>query len=272
MAGMTNLGSLILRGNSVSDLSPLVGLTVLERLELYNNSISNLSPLAGLTDLESLDLRGNSVSDLSPLARLTHLGELMVWENPLSDRSINTLIPFLHSRGVNVYYEELRWALDFAHFANGASITSDLVLVNVANHPIQPTLHFYDERGDPIAARSVVENTEGLGVREDGSLGVRTQMESLGELTISTHGRGELATGSVRVISNGPIGGVLRFDHPDIGVAGVGASQPVRDAIFPARRRLSGINTGAAIRNWGEEADRSDVPLEARRRPYWIRS
>ena len=58
-------------------------------------------------------------------------------------------------------------------------------------------------------------------------------MEPLGELTISTHGRGEVVSGSVKVVSEGPIGGVLRFDLPSIGVAGVGTSQPVRDAIFP---------------------------------------
>ena len=49
-------------------------------------------------------------------------------------------------------------------------------------------------------------------------------MEPLGELTVSTHGRGELVSGSVAVAAKGPIGGVLRFDLPDIGVAGVGAS------------------------------------------------
>ena len=61
-------------------------------------------------------------------------------------------------------------------------------------------------------------------------------------------------TGSVTIISEGPIGGVLRFDLPGIGVAGVGASQPVRDAIFPARRQADGISTAAAIHNLGEEA------------------
>ena len=55
--------------------------------------------------------------------------------------------------------------------------------------------------------------------------------------------------GSVRVVSDGPIGGVLRFDIPTIGVAGVGASEAVNAAIFPARRMANGINTGAAIRN-----------------------
>ena len=144
-------------------------------------------------------------------------------------------------------------ALDFAHFANGASITSSLVFVNVATHPIRPALYFYDKNGNPIDPESVVDLTEDLEVTEDGALSVRTEMEPLGELTISTHGQGEVVSGSVKVVSNGPIGGVLRFDLPGIGVAGVGASQPVRDAIFPARRQ-GGLSTAAAIHNPGEEA------------------
>ena len=180
--------------------------------------------------------------------------------------------------------------LDFAHFANGEGITSDLVFVNVETQPsgpaptpyqvaippIRPALYFYDKEGNPIAAESVVEITGGLEVRADGGLGVRTEMEPLGELTISTHGQGELVSGSVRVVSDGPIGGVLRFDLPGIGVAGVGASQPVRDALFPARRE-GDLSTAAAIRNLGEEAmevscqlmsggivlEEAEIPLEA---------
>ena len=146
------------------------------------------------------------------------------------------------------------FALDFAHFANGASITSSLVFVNVATHPIRPALYFYDKSGHLIDAESVVDVTGDLEVTEDGALTVQTEMEPLGELTISTHGRGEVVTGSVTVASDGPIGGVLRFDLPGIGVAGVGASQPVRDAIFPARLQAGGISTAAAIHNPGEEA------------------
>ena len=145
-------------------------------------------------------------------------------------------------------------ALDFAHFAKGAGITSALVLVNVAPHPIRPALYFYDKEGHPIDPESVVDLTEDLEITEDGSLTVRTEMEPLGELTISTHGRGELVTGSVKVASNGPIGGVLRFGLPDIGVAGVGAGLALTDAIFPARRQAGGISTAAAIHNLGEEA------------------
>ena len=84
-------------------------------------------------------------------------------------------------------------------------------------------------------------------------------------------------SGSVKVVSDGPIGGVLRFDLPDIGVAGVGTSQPVRDALFPARRQAGGISTAAAIHNTEEEAmgvscrlmkegavlEEVEIPLEA---------
>ena len=144
--------------------------------------------------------------------------------------------------------------LDFAHFANGAGIISEMVLVNVAPHPIRPALYFYDQEGNLIDPESVVDLTEDLEVTEDGALSVRTEMEPLGELTISTHGQGEVVSGSVKVVSNGPIGGVLRFDLPGIGVAGVGASQPTRDAIFPVRRQAGGINTAVAIHNPGERA------------------
>ena len=83
-------------------------------------------------------------------------------------------------------------ALDFAHFANGAGIISDLVFVNVATHPIRPALYFYDKEGNPIVAESVVDLTEDLEVTEDGGLSIWTEMAPLGELTISTHGQGEV--------------------------------------------------------------------------------
>ena len=78
-------------------------------------------------------------------------------------------------------------------------------------------------------------------------------IEGRGETTVSTNGEGDLVTGSVKVFSTGRVGGVLRFDISMIGVAGVGASEPVSDAIFPVRRMEGGINTGVAIRNLDAE-------------------
>ena len=147
--------------------------------------------------------------------------------------------------------------LDFAHFANGSSgggpsITSDMVLVNVSPYSIRPLVYFFDPAGDVIETETVVDVTGGLAVAEDGGLTVEAAIPILGELTISTHGRGKLRTGSVKVFTDGPAGGVLRFDLPYVGVAGVGPSRPVHDAVFPVRRVESGINTGAAIRNLGD--------------------
>ena len=96
-------------------------------------------------------------------------------------------------------------ALDFAHFAKGATITSEMVLVNAAPHPSRPAIYFYDTKGDPIPAESIVDVTGDLEVTEDGALTVRTEMESLEALTISTHGRGEPVSGSVTVLSDGTV-------------------------------------------------------------------
>ena len=175
-------------------------------------------------------------------------------------------------------------ALDFAHFANGTGITSEMVLVNVAPHPIRPAIYFYDRGGHLIDPESVVDVTVDLEVTEDGSLSVLTEMEPLGQLTISTHGQGELVSGSVKVLSDGPIGGGVRYGVPEIGVAGVGASPPVRDVLFPARRQEGGIRTATALHNLGEEAvgvrcrlmsggvalEEAEIPLEANGQASWF--
>ena len=145
-------------------------------------------------------------------------------------------------------------ALDFAHFAKGATITSEMVLVNAAPHPSRPAIYFYDTEGDPIPAESVVDLTGDLEVTEDGALTVWTEMEPLEALTISTHGRGKPVSGSVTVLSDGPLGGLVRYSVPEIGVAGVGASPPVSDALFPVRRQAGGIRTAAALHNLEAEA------------------
>ena len=189
-------------------------------------------------------------------------------------------------------------APDFAHFANGDGTTSDLVFVNVSTQrsrpaptpfhtdipPIRPAIYFYDTEGNPIAAESVVDLTGDLAIQEDGALTVQTEMEPLGVLTISTHGQGALVSGSVRVVSDGPLGGMLRFNLPHIGEAVVGASPPIGDALFPVRRREGGINTGVALHNLeaspglvrcdllreGVLRDAASFPLEANGQTSWL--
>ncbi len=145
-------------------------------------------------------------------------------------------------------------ALDFAYFANGDATTSEMVLLNVAPHPIQPVIYFSDRGGNPIAPASVVEVTRDLRITDDGGLTVWTETEPLGMLTISTHGQGALVSGSVTVRSDGPISGILRYHVPEIGAAAMGAGDPVRDALFPVRSQAGGIPTAAALHNLEAEA------------------
>ena len=57
--------------------------------------------------------------------------------------------------------------------------------------PSRPVLYFYDKEGQPIDPESVVDLTGDLEVTEDGALSIQTEMEPLGELTISPPTAGE---------------------------------------------------------------------------------
>ena len=237
-------------------------------------------------------------SDFLGSVRCTVLGSrrftAIAVEMDAAQRIFNTLsvVPLDRTGGGNK-----QTTLNFAHIVNGTWIT-DLVFVNLSTEasrpapspfhtdilPSRPAIYFYDTAGNPIAAESVVDITGDLEITEDGALTVQTEMEPLGVLTISTDGRGQLVTGSARVVSEGPIGGMLRFEHPDFGVAGVGASPPLSDALFPVRRQEGGITTGVALHNLesspgllrcdlmreGVLLDAASIPLEANGQTSWL--
>jgi Leucine-rich repeat (LRR) protein len=108
----TNLASLFLNGNSISNLSVLPTLPGLTFFGLENHSVADLSLLAGLTNvtglrlngdaitnltflqnmpqLTSLSLEGNRITDLSPLAGLTNLESLYLRQNLLTNVNVLT--------------------------------------------------------------------------------------------------------------------------------------------------------------------------------------
>ena len=213
-----------------------------------------------LTDYEfRIDLAGDWIpigsTDLTHTVTGLTNGQTYVFEV----RAVNSVGPSPASKAVEATPMAEEVILEFAHFANGFSgngilITSDLVLVNAAASTARPIIYFFDRAGNLLKAESVVGLGDDLEVGEDGGLSPTTGMVPLSEMTISTHGRGEVVTGSVRVVSDEPIGGLVRFDIPRIGVAGVGASQATSDALFPVRRQAGGIRTALAIHNLGMEA------------------
>ncbi|TYS69896.1 hypothetical protein FZC76_06625 [Sutcliffiella horikoshii] len=106
----TNLNTVLLDSNNISDLTPLTNLTQIEYLELSNNNISNIKPLSGLKDSflslgynnisdisifngwtsAWLDLSGNNITDITPLKNLTE-GVVYITENPLNDKSLELI-------------------------------------------------------------------------------------------------------------------------------------------------------------------------------------
>ena len=152
--------------------------------------------------------------------------------------------------------------LSFAQFAAGTGTASELLLVNPSARPrgplgasldpaapaSRPTVYFRDAQGEPIDPALVVDLTGDVRVTDAGGLTPRREMAPLGVLAITTRGRGEPLSGSIRVVSDSPLGGFLRVGLPD-GVAVVAAAPPIGEAVFPVRGRAGGIDTRVAMHN-----------------------
>ena len=83
----TNLSLLTLRGNQISDFSPLAGLINLRELSLQDNHLLDISPVKGLTNLTYLEVDDNQLSDISPLRGLTNLTHLEFNRTQVTDIS-----------------------------------------------------------------------------------------------------------------------------------------------------------------------------------------
>ena len=83
----TNLRSLELRHNLISDVSPLARLIQLDHINAEDNVISDLSPLSGLINLNGLHVHHNLISDLLPISRLINLRRLNISHNVVTDLS-----------------------------------------------------------------------------------------------------------------------------------------------------------------------------------------
>lgn len=102
-----NLEWINIRTNQISDISPLAVLKRLQYINLWTNQISNISALSELTSLTNLYIGGNQIEDIYPLIQNQGIddGDIVVISyNPLSATSLNTYIPQLQARGVEIYY------------------------------------------------------------------------------------------------------------------------------------------------------------------------
>ena len=105
LSDLTQLATLALSGTPISDISPLARLTQLTHLQIFESSISDISPLTELTQLTHLNLFANYISDVSVLVGLTQLTHLDLSRNPLNYASINTYIPAMQAKGIEVQFD-----------------------------------------------------------------------------------------------------------------------------------------------------------------------
>jgi len=107
LSSLSNLDDLRLNLNHIVDISPLSSLSSISYIDLSDNEISDISPLSSLNEVTILDLSNNQIRDIKPLVDSSNIGygvKLNLTSNPLSDVSINSYIPQLIERGVEVEY------------------------------------------------------------------------------------------------------------------------------------------------------------------------
>lgn len=88
---LTELTSLKLSDNKISELDFLSSLKKLSSLDLSNNKISDISPLKKLSSIRTLHLDGNEIKDFSPLYGLDSLSMLTIGDMDIKQSQLKKL-------------------------------------------------------------------------------------------------------------------------------------------------------------------------------------
>ena len=107
LAGLTKLESLKLRGNGITDLSPIARLTNLRTLDISSNPIADLRlrPVIELPNLIELNVSDIGMTDLRPIAEMVNLQHLELWGSDIDDiRPIAGLVNLQH---LNLYRNDI---------------------------------------------------------------------------------------------------------------------------------------------------------------------
>lgn len=91
VAKLTELTSLKLSDNKISELDFLSSLKKLSSLDLSNNKISDISPLKKLSSIRTLHLDGNEIKDFSPLYGLNSLSMLTIGDMDIKQSQLKKL-------------------------------------------------------------------------------------------------------------------------------------------------------------------------------------
>ena len=148
-----------------------------------------------------------------------------------------------------------------AQFGSG-NVLSEILVSNPAVALEQfATARFYDDAGDPMPTAVSISGALEPGLAGDGIPVDRVDFSiaPLGRVSIVTTGE-EPLVGSAIINSNGVLGGLVRFEIPGIGIAGVQSSPLMGGFLVPVRSE-KGIVTGIAFMNPSEEEVDIEVHL-----------
>ena len=208
-----------INGRGVASLLGLEAALGLTFLHAASNGIANLSPLAELPDLRGLDLRDNQISDLAPLVANEDLGTgdwVSLDGNPLSEESLNTHIPALLERGVDVGVARIRLTLlaagerlrfDVSGYFE-AVLGGDVTFAVSVDHPGVANAEIDDgalfvtpgDRAGQMAATVTGENFRG----ETLTLTFAVTVRGPSMVPMMPNGMDAVRQGFVRVVNHGP--------------------------------------------------------------------
>lgn len=163
LSKFTNLESLDLGFNRISNITPLASLTGLQSLFLYSNMIKDISPLANLKNLQWLNAGANMISDVSPLSNLLKLRFLDLSLNRISDISPLTNLSSLEILNLNYNDITLKYAPSFDKMLHllwlmlNSNAISDFDILSTA-----PNLWILDISSNNISSLSPITNMNNL--------------------------------------------------------------------------------------------------------------
>ncbi len=255
----TNVHKTIDTGFSVVNLEDESALLDIDLLDLEGNLVSTAATDVNLLELEGRGQRSLFVTDLDfspPVDFSTFLGILRT----KSDREVGATaiqtrpgefaaLPVTSEESISSESMDMAFsqALDFAQFADGEGLTSQIYLMNLANTADASVLAIARDMEGEILPVDLLDATD-----DQPAAGI---IPANGGQVSRTRGEGVLQAGSLKIETTQPLSGTILFGG-DFGLAGV-PSSGIMESGFRTIIQIDAekeINTGVAIVNLGNES------------------
>ncbi|MXV83330.1 leucine-rich repeat domain-containing protein [Candidatus Poribacteria bacterium] len=197
---LLDLTGLRVEERGIENLTGLEHARNLRRLHLQRNAISDISPLAGLTQLTELLLSVNNISDVSPLVELKKPPAVYMNQNPLSYDSINTHIPVIQAKGIEIGFDERvpRYLVTISDPTEQGAVNSPF--------PLRFVVEVQDQRRKPFSGVPV---TFGITVGDGTLTAADRRTDATGKATARLKLGRTVGTTVVRVTA-------AHIQHPDL--------------------------------------------------------